>query len=58
MKITIVTGSVGIQGLSHDPSCQSIRQLQRMLSSLLQRAHSSPEGQNACEALYTLNLVH
>ena len=38
------SGIVGKQGVLHDPTCQSVRQLQKMLSSLLQRAHDSPEG--------------
>ena len=38
------SGLVGKQGVLHDPTCQSVRQLQKMLSSLLQRAHDSSEG--------------
>lgn len=34
----------------HDPTCQSVKQLQKMLFSLLKRAHTSPEGLK--EAIY------
>ena len=42
--VLLLSGLVGKQGVLHDPKCQSVRQLQKMLSSLLQRAHNSPEG--------------
>lgn len=42
--VLLPLGLVGKQGILHDPTCQSVRQLQKMLSSLLQRAHDSPEG--------------
>ena len=42
--VLLPLGLVGKQGVLHDPTSQSVRQLQKMLSSLLQRAHDSPEG--------------
>ena len=50
-----ILGIVGKQGVLHDPTCQSVKQLQKMLFSLLKRAHSSPEGLK--EAIYHIPIV-
>ena len=54
--VVFLSGLVGKQGVLHDPASQSVRQLQKMLSSLLQRAHDSPEGMKLIKLYYSIKM--